>query len=398
MINIIEAYRLVLRNMAEKKGRVFFTLAGIIIGIFTFTFFIFVSQGLSNAIHEQFTSLGTGVVGVQPSGQSFGPPGGEGLTDTDVSRIKQVISEYKYVTGGIAYSGKWEYGNIRNNILSISYPDNYLGDISEDLGIKVLEGRGLRPGDNNVVVLGYKTATETFEDKEVAVGSSIKIDDKNFRVIGIYEKQGDFFVDTSSFIPFDDAKELADQDTYSLIRIRFLDTADIDYYIEQIDRKLNPNGEGRRVDITSSDQAIEMFDQILGLLTGIITFISSIALIVGGINVMNTMYSNVLERMNEISVMKAIGATNGDIRLTYLIESSMLGFIGGLIGFFMAYGFSELLSYFITNFAGYNVPIYFNLSFFFIIVLGTMFLTTAFGTYPAIRAAQVNPADNLRDD
>ena len=398
MINIIEANKLVIKNMLEKKSRVFFTVIGIIIGIFTFTFFIFVSQGLSNAINEQFTSLGTGIVGVQPADQGLGIHGGKGLTDTEISKIKQVISEYKYVVGGIAYSGQWEYSNIRKNILSISYPDEHLTEVFEDIGIKIKEGRNLRRGDKGNIVIGYKTATETFNDKKISIGSSIKINNKNFRVIGIFKEQGDLIIDSSSFISFNDAKELANQNTYSLIRIRFLETADINYYTKQIDKKLNPNGKAKKVNITSADQAIKMFDQILGLLTGIIGFISSIALIVGGINVMNTMYSNVIERKNEISVMKAIGATNFDIMITFLIESSILGILGGFIGFISAFSFAKILSYLIINFTGYNVPIYFEINFFLIIVLGTTLISTAFGTYPAVKAAKINPADNLRDE
>ncbi|MEC8339841.1 MAG: FtsX-like permease family protein, partial [Nanoarchaeota archaeon] len=128
------------------------------------------------------------------------------------------------------------------------------------------------------------------------------------------------------------------------------------------------------------------------------SFVSGIALLVGGINVMNTMYSNVLERVQEISAMKALGATNGDILTIFLVESSILGFFGALIGFIGAFGLAKGLSYLITNFAGYNVPINFSLNMFLAILLITTFFAMLFGTYPAWRGAKVNPADNLRDE
>ena len=96
--------------------------------------------------------------------------------------------------------------------------------------------------------------------------------------------------------------------------------------------------------------------------------------------------------------MKAIGARNKDIFYIFLIESSFLGLIGGLIGFSLAYFLALILSYSITNFLGYNVPINFNFLFFIFIIFGTMFLTMIFGTYPAIRASRINLADNLRDE
>jgi putative ABC transport system permease protein len=199
-------------------------------------------------------------------------------------------------------------------------------------------------------------------------------------------------------MPFDDIKEISGQDTYTGIRVSFAEGVDLELMKQNIERKLNPNNDKKTVEISSPQQAIDQFNNIIGVLQMIIGFVSSIALVVGGINVMNTMYSNILERINEISVMKALGGTNADIRNLFLIESLILGLTGAFIGFFLSYGLAELLSYLITNFAGYNVPINFDLTFFFLVMFITSFFSMLFGTYPAIRAARVNPADNLRDD
>ncbi len=397
-MDLFESFRFVVKNMIEKKMRVLLTLAGIIIGIFTFTFFMFAAQGLQNAVYEQFASLGANVVGIQRAGQSGGPPTGEGLTDKELSKVKQVVREYKYVAPGIFYNARFEYGKDYVDTLALSYPDEYLLEVQNDLGIDMLEGRPIRPNDRGSITMGYKLAKEGFGDNEIKVGTSIKVGEKSFRVVGISEEQGDLFVDNSVFMNFEDIKEISGQDTYSVIRIKFLEGADLDYYIEALDRKLNPNDEEKNVDITSAMQVMEQFNQIVGLLAAIVGFISSVALIVGGINVMNTMYSNVIERTNEISVMKALGATNENILTLFLLESSMLGLLGGTLGFMLSYLFAELLSYLITNYAGYNVPIYFDITFFAIVLIATIIFATLFGTYPAMRAAHVNPADNLKDE
>ncbi|MCA9459255.1 MAG: ABC transporter permease [Nanoarchaeota archaeon] len=399
MTNILDILKFVFNNMFEKKSRVFLTISGIIIGIFTFTFFIFASQGLSNAITEQFSTFGLNVLAVQKAGTSAGPPSGEGLTDTDIAKIKQVISDYKYVAPGIASSIQYEYGREKAIIVSISYPDEIWEEASDDIGIEIEEGRFLRNGDKGVIFLGYKAAKTAFgDDNPVNVGSSIKVGDKSLRVIGIGKERGDLFLDSSVQITFDDAKEILNQDTYSLIRISFYDNADLDVMQANIERKLNPRGKEKQITITSPKQAIEQFDMILGGLQMIIGFVSFIALIVGGINVMNTMYSNILERTNEISVMKALGATNADIRNMFLIESGTLGLTGVIIGFLLSFGLAKTLSYLITNYAGYNVPVYFEINFFLIIVITTTIIAMLFGTYPAIKAAQINPADNLKDE
>lgn len=395
-MNIIESIRLVYNNMIEKKGRVFLTLTGIIIGIFTFTFFIFVSQGLSNAITEQFNSVGLNILGVQKAGNSQGP-GGDGITDTDVAKVRQVVRNYQYVAPGTFYTAPFEYGREKQFVVSLAYPDQYLDDVIQDLDVEIEEGRELRPGDRGSITLGYKVAKETFE-KEIRVGSSLKIGEDNFRVIGIGKERGDLFIDNSIFMNFDDIKKVSGQDTYSVVRIKFKEGADLDFYKKALDDKLNPNKDEKEYSITSSAQAIEQFNQILGLLTAIIVFISSIALLVGGINVMNTMYSNVIERINEISVMKALGATNSDIRNLFLIESSVLGILGAIIGFMSSFLLAKVVSIFITAQFGYVVPIYFDIMFFIEVILVTAFLAMLFGTYPAVRASHINPADNLKDE
>ncbi len=398
MLDIIDSLRLIIRNMLEKKGRVFLTIAGIVIGIFTFTFFLFVSQGLSNAITSQFSTLGANVLAVRPIEYSSNDPGGKGLTDTDIEKIKQVISDYKYIAGGIYNRVKFDYGNKNARTISLAYKGEYLDEIKQDLNLKISKGRFLRANDKGVVVLGYKFAKDSFEDTKIKVGSSLKVDGESYRVIGILKEKGDLILDNAAIFSFEDMKKISKQDTYSLIRIKFLENADLDYYKKAIERKLNPNSGEKRVEITSPEQIMEQFNQILGILTAIIIFISSIALVVGGVNVMNTMYSNVIERINEISVMKAIGAKNSDIRNLYILESSFFGLLGGLIGFFSAYLFAEFLSYFITNFYNYNVPISFDWFLFISVVIGTMLLTIIFGTYPAIKASNINPAENLRDE
>ena len=399
MTNILDIFKFVFNNMLEKKGRVFLTISGIIIGIFTFTFFIFASQGLSNAITEQFSTFGLNVLGVQKAGTAAGPPSGEGLTDTDIEKIKQVITDYKSVDPGIAGSVQYEYGREKAIITTVSYPDRVWIDGFEDLGFEIEEGRFLRNGDKNVIFLGYKAAKNSFgEDNQVTVGSSIKVNDKSLRVIGIGKERGDLFLDGSAQIPFDTAKEVLNQETYSLIRINFYDSANLDLMEEAIDRKLNPRGKEKEIQITSPKQAIEQFDMIIGGLQMIIGFVSLIALIVGGINVMNTMYSNILERTNEISVMKALGATNSDIRNIFLIESGTLGFVGVVIGYGLSFALAKTLSYLITNYAGYNVPVYFEPNFFLIIIITTSLAAMIFGTYPAIKAARINPANNLKDE
>jgi len=401
MINWYDRLKLIFKNMNEKKGRVFLTVSGIIIGIFVFTFFIFVSQGLKSAIANQFTTYGVNVLGILPAGTQGDPstsPGG--LTDNDVEKVKQIAKDAKYIAGLIFHRDLFEYNNEKKVLFIVGHPflDNplYETEFQKEMGIDIAEGRQLRTNDRGAIIVGSKVAKEAYS-KELRIGEVLKINGKSFRIIGIIKERGDLFIDSSCFMSYDDIKEISGKTTYSIIRVSFPANADLAYYKNAIDTRLNPNGEEKRVIIQSPTDVINQFNQILGLLTAIISFISSVALIVGGINVMNTMYSNVLERINEISVMKAIGATNEDIRNLFLIESSILGFFGAVIGFMLAFILAKVVAYFIS-YLGYIVPINFDYIFFFEVIFITSLFAMLFGTYPALRAAKINSAENLRDD
>lgn len=398
MMPIRDIIKFVYRNMKEKKSRVFLTISGIIIGIFTFSLILLSSGGIENAIVGQFSAFGLDVIVVQPyDAPGGGPPSGSGLDDTDIAKIEQVVREYKYIAPVIFHTTQFEYNREKIPIVTLAYPDEYWPETFEDIGAIVEEGRNLRAGDRGVIVLGYKTAKDTFE-KEVDLGSSLKFEGRNYRVVGILESRGDLFVDNSVLMPFDDIKEVSGQDTYSGIRISFIEGADIDRYQEAILRKLNPNSKEKNVQLSTPSQAIDQFGSLILMIQVVLGMFSGFVLVVGGINVMNTLYSSILERINEISVIKALGGTNRDVMVLFLAESGVLGIIGAVIGFLLAYILAETLSYLITTYAGFNVPVYFEVGTFIWVVLGTTFFSMVFGTYPAVKAAKVNPADNLRDE
>lgn len=398
-MNKLDGLLLVLKIMKEKKLRVFLTTSGILIGIFTFCFFQFASQGLSQGVENQISTFGLSVLNVQSadSGNQNGPPTGEGLTDTTIEKIKRVSSGYKYVAPNIFYQGVFKNGREEQPIITLAYRDEELAELSKDINFDILEGRDIKAGDSGVAVIGYKVATQTYE-KELIVGSSLKIDDKSFRVIGILEPRDDLFIDSSMRIPFDELQELADQDTYSNIRISYFQGVDVDLEQQKLEDYFNKPNQPKEITISSPKQALEQINQIFFTLNVVIGFISAIALIVGGINVMNTMYSNVLERINEISVFKAIGATNNDIILMYVFESMILSLIGSMIGYFTAFGVAKLLSGFVQSSLGFFFPVIFSSSYLLVVVIATLIFGTFFGAYPAYLAAKVNPADNLRDE
>ena len=356
------------------------------------------AQGLSNAITEQFESLGVNVLTVNPAGAQAGPSGGEGLTDTDIARIEQVVTGVNYIASSISTSANFELGNEEENFFALGYSEENLRDVFRDLGVEAEQGRLLEQRDRGAILVGAGVANQGYQDQEIQLGNVMRVDDRSFRVIGIMEEQGDFFVDNSIFMPIRDVELISGQSTYGEIRVSFREGTDLEEMQERIENQLNPNPDEPEVDVISPQQVIDQLNEIVGVLTMVIAFVSSIALLVGGVNVMNTIHASVIERSKEISVMKAIGATNLDIKKIFFVESALYGLVGSTVGFLLSFGVAKLISVFIDVFTSFSVPVYFDYSLFIGVVLFTTVLTVIFGLYPASQSAKVKPIDNLNEE
>lgn len=389
MIKIYDLIQLVSRYSFENKKRMFITISGIIIGIFTFTFFMFISQGMTQSVQDSFSATGMNVLEVYSLDNV-------GLTETDVQKIKQVVKDYNYISPTMYGEGIFEYSKIYENFAITAYDKNSVEDVFEEMNFKVQSGRLLKSKDKGVILIGNKIANEGFEDLVLKVGNSVKIDGKSFRIVGILEDKNSF--NNKIFIPFEDLQDLLDEEKYHTIKISLVDKEDVAITEKAILTKMNPNSKAKNIGVETPTKSMKESNKLIGALTMIVGFISGIVLLSGGINVMNTMYSNIKQRQNEISVMKAMGSTNFDILFLFLSESAFLGLIGSLIGFVIAYGLALISSYVALNFFDQSLPIIFDPIFFALIIGGAILMTSIFGAYPAFRGSSVNPADHLRDD
>jgi putative ABC transport system permease protein len=173
--------------------------------------------------------------------------------------------------------------------------------------------------------------------------------------------------------------------------------ADVAERIRQELRRERNVAEGEEnFSVSTSDDLIELFLGILNTVQYVVIGIVSIALLVGGLGIMNTMYMAVSERTKEIGIMKAVGATKKQILTIYLVESGILGLIGGVIGTLLGLGISEVGFYFIRQFAG--IPLYPNRSLMLVggSLLASFFLGVFSGFLPARKAAELEPVEAIR--
>ncbi|MBM3233644.1 ABC transporter permease [Candidatus Pacearchaeota archaeon] len=392
-------------NLRRRKLRAWLTMLGIFIGIAAVVSLISLGEGLKTAVTGQFGSLSADVLTVQNAGTGFGPPGStviKKLTSHDLNLIEKVqgISE---VIPRLIRIARIEYNKAVNFNYVASMPENQkqIDLIYNSLDLRTQDGRLLKEGDKGKVVLGSSFTGNSF-DKKIRVGSALNIQGKDFEVVGILKPASSFQVNLAILMMEDDMKSLLGiGDEIDIIMIKTDNVEVTEQVAARIEQKLRKD---RNEKIGEEDfsvltplQAISSINTVLDVINIVVSGIAAISLLVGGIGIMNTMYTSVLERTKEIGAMKAIGARNSDILKIFLIESGLLGLVGGIIGAGIGLGFAFLVS-FIANSAFQSSII--NVSVSYTLLIGAVsfsFLIGIFaGLLPAYQASKLNPVEALR--
>ena len=393
-------------NIKRRKLRSWLTMIGIFIGIAAVVSLISLGQGLQEAITGQFAALSVDKLTISNSGTGFGPPGStsvDKLNKNDL-RVVERTRGVDEVVPRLIRVVKIEY----NKAASF----NYIGDLPdedvrreilyESLNIEASEGRLVKRGDNGKIIIGSHIARGDDFEKKIEVGKKIKIQGKNFEVIGILKTASTFQINDVVMMLSSDMKNLLDiDDEIDIIIAQVSNPEEIELTAIKIedalrkDRKLKKGEED--FSVQTPLQSVSTVNQTLSVINFIIVGIAFISLIVGGIGIANTMYTSVLERKKEIGTMKAIGAKNSDILWIFLFEAGLLGFIGGLIGVIIGAGLAIGLSGAANSFFG-NEIIRVNLSIplMVFVLMFSFLLGILFGGIPSYQASKLKPVDALR--
>jgi putative ABC transport system permease protein len=394
-----------IKNLKTTKLRTYLTIIGIIIGVITMVTISSISEGVQSQINNELSSFGPDKMFVIPTaisgGRSFGSPNKVAsngkLFFKDADAIENII--------GVKSVAKTAYGRLTFGFKDKSLTATVYGieSVYFDQWENYLEiefGRVYDDTESRVAVLGYDAANKLFGKDKVSVGSIVRIGNHDYRVIGILKQIGSSFSgadDASIYIPFDDGKdELESQ--LSKNEINFISISIEDGYSnkeiqEKVESKL---ASLHKVSLDEKDFSVITSDfvnqTIGGLISGLaifLLFITMIATLVGGIGIMNTMFMAVLERTNEIGVLKALGASEKEIQLIFVLESTILGFIGGIIGLVLG----SILTLIIGSFGVPNLitPTILIFSFMFAVLVGLFA-----GLLPSNRASKLDPVEALR--
>ena len=216
------------------------------------------------------------------------------------------------------------------------------------------------------------------------------------------EKTGDPNDDNALYIPKDTLREIFEiPEEESMIMVKTAPGFEPTNVAEEIERKLRRfrgEKEGEETfNVQTSEQLLETFSNIFGVVQAVLVGIAGISLLVGGIGIMNTMYTSVLERTKEIGTMKAVGAKNSDILLIFLFESGLLGLVGGMIGIGIGIGLSKSAEYIASVALGTNLlQADTGISLIGGALMFSFLIGAMSGVFPAMQAAKLKPADALR--
>jgi putative ABC transport system permease protein len=356
---------------------------------------------MKDAINTQFEQLGSNIIMVMP-GQGMGAPSGASkMTDHEVKLIENVRG-INLVGGMISKFGVLEYGGERKYAFIIGIPTDKSMKIIEDMqSVRLHEGRKFYPTDKYKTIVGWLLQKGDFFEKRVKVNDRILIEGTEFRVIGNLESIGNNQDDSQIYLPLDTAKELFNTEEYQVILAQIKDGFSSSEVADSIKERMRKDRNQKKGEedfsVQTQEQLKESVGSVLNVVEAVLIGIASISLLVGGIGIMNTMYTSVLERTQEIGVMKAVGARNSDILTIFLIESGVFGLVGGAIGIFLGLSFSKTVEFFAAGALGANVMrAHVSLELVLGVLLFSFMAGCISGVMPARQAAQLKPVDALR--
>ncbi len=400
-----ESFIMALTSLYANKMRSLLTMLGIIIGVGAVIALVSVGMGVRSNVTSSIASLGSNMLIISPGASNKGGVRGaagsrQTLKYDDAKAIKSKVKDIDYVSPTVQTSYQIVYGNQNWNTTVQGVTPEFMSIRS----LSVSNGSFISQNDldkrNRVAVIGTTVAENLFEEKN-PVGQNIRINNQPYKVIGLLASKGQSSMgqdqDDMIYVPITTAMERMLGITYvQSINVQVSDSTKMDQVQENIETLLRQRHHltaGNKEDdftVRNLTSLMETVSQSTSMLTLLLGAIAGISLLVGGIGIMNIMMVSVTERTREIGIRKALGATFMNIMTQFLIESMVIGVIGGLIGILVGIGASQLISK-VGNFTTVITATPIIVSFVFSVGIGLFF-----GIYPARKAAKLDPIEALR--
>lgn len=390
------------------KWRSFLTMLGVIIGVASVITVVSIGEGVKNQVGGQINQLGKDLLTIRPGNIDVNSSSiagisllsGVGQAGSLQSKDIQTVSETKGIKTAVPLSivtGKVQadYPNSQAIVIGTTQ------DLPEVLNQSVQYGAFFTSNDygDNVAIIGSSIAQRMFNEN-VPLGRTLTINGQPFMVRGILNQfdipplsiYADF--NNAVFIPYQTAEDMTNNTApiYEILAkpTNAAQTQSVERAVTASLKKAH--GGQQNFTVLQQKESLSATNKILNLLTTLIGGVAAISLLVGGIGIMNVMLVSVTERMHEIGIRKAVGATNRQILNQFVVESTVLTLVGGIIGVMLAL-FADVALRLATNLEpviNWQITVF--------AVLVSVLVGIVFGSIPALKAARKDPIDALRNE
>ncbi|MGL4800438.1 MAG: ABC transporter permease [Cellulosilyticaceae bacterium] len=400
-MNIIECIKGAVRQLVGNKMRTFLTMLGMFIGIGSVIMVLSIGAGVRQMMVSTFEDIGRGTVMVQTANYEVANM----ITGEDLEAIREMPEvEDAIMLGEIMFVSLKNYKDEDKSVICQGVPYNI--DVVQSLNI--VEGRmytlqeEVAKASVAIVSETYAKAIMGVDDPAAALGEIVELnlmgETHSFEIVGVFEAttfpgMPEEMMPLNVNVPFsvmDQIMNFGDLRAYQaafMVKDDF-NPSEVAYQAGRLlDKRHNTQNSFKT---QSASAMIDQMDAVMGVVTGFISFVAAISLLVGGIGIMNIMLVTVKERTREIGIRKAVGATNGEILRQFLIEAVILTLLGGIIGMILGYGGGVLVG---TLFA---IEVHLTIDMIIFAVGTSSVIGILFGVYPAKQAAKLDPVEALR--
>jgi len=404
-MNLTNLFRIAIRALFRNKMRAFLTMLGIIIGVASVIAMLAIGGRLKRSITEEMSSMGSNLIMIMPNfqqrgGVNLGASSSMALKYSDVTAIRNEAAFITAASPTVNANGQVIYGNKNTQTSIYGVSEEYL-DIRK---LKIATGRIFNETETRsmakVCLLGQTVVDNLFGEGVDPVGTTIRIKNLPFEVIGVLEDKGESGMgqdqDDMIIAPYTTVqRRLAAIDYINGIYCSAVSEEKSAAAIEEVTEVLRRTHKLKEMEendfrVMSQSELIESVSTVTNIMTYLLGAIAGISLLVGGIGIMNIMFVSVTERTREIGLRMSIGGRGKDILRQFLVESMLLSLTGGIFGIIFGYLIAQVAgtlmnsTTFITT---QSVVLAFAVCF----VIGVFF-----GWYPARKASNLKPIDALR--
>jgi putative ABC transport system permease protein len=392
---------LILKSLKHRPVRSWLTVLGIVIGTMLVVTILSLSSGIKNAVTEALQMFGSDLIMIFPGEETnplVGFLGGQKFKEKDLMALER-INGVKFVVPMEVAMLNVDFKGEKKSVMVHAAPwKGMIETFETSKGVRLEQGDWPQSDQDKETIMGYLAFNKLFKNK-IRVGDELVIKSKRIKVKGFISPIGNQMDDNVIYVSLNIFRDLTgSRGGAGSAFVKVAPGADVNLIAEQIKFQLKKQDAVREFSVLSPEKANRLVGNVLAIIELVLIVIGLISLVVGAVGVMNTMYTSVLERVKQIGVMKAIGATKEAILALFLIESGMIGLIGGILGVVFGIVLAYVIGMIAAHFGVRGLFSFSSLDFlgFLVVLIITFIAGVISGILPARHAAMMEPAEALR--